>query len=130
MTDNTNGDICVCALEGAMDLLGKKWTIFTINAIGNHASVRFKDLYSELRGISPSTLSSILHELESRGLISRKSFPEIPPRVEYKLTDAGMDLREAIIPLLIWASKQDEYAKRADECDPSQYVRVSRTAVR
>jgi len=122
MTERTKGGICICALDGTMDLLGRKWTLLTINAIGNHAVVRFKELYSELRGISPSTLSSILDELESRGLVSRKPFAEIPPRVEYKLTEAGLGLREAILPLLVWASRQDDYAKRIGNCDPSQYL--------
>lgn len=115
----------MCALDGTMDLLGKKWVLFTINAIANHGSARFKELYGELGGISPSTLSSILRSLESRGLVSREPFAEIPPRVEYRLTGNGVGLREAILPLLAWASEQDGYAERAEKCDPRQYVRVA-----
>ncbi|MDG6925748.1 MAG: helix-turn-helix transcriptional regulator [Nitrososphaerota archaeon] len=125
MSGKSSQDVCMCALDGTMDLLGKKWALFTINAIGNHGSVRFKDLYGELRGVSPSTLSSILRQLESRGIVNRKSYAEIPPRVEYSLTENGARLREAILPLLVWASRQDDYSKQAEECDPAQYVRVA-----
>jgi DNA-binding HxlR family transcriptional regulator len=125
MSEKSSQDVCMCALDGTMDLLGKKWALFAINAIGNHGSVRFKDLYGELRGVSPSTLSSILRQLESRGIVNRRSYAEIPPRVEYTLTENGARLREAILPLLVWASGQDDYSKQAEGCDPSQYVRVA-----
>jgi DNA-binding HxlR family transcriptional regulator len=115
----------MCALNGTMDLLGKKWVLFTINSIGNHSSVRFTDLNKELKGVSPSTLSWILKELEQTGVIDRKSFAEIPPRVEYSLTSNGRELRKAIIPLLLWAAKQDDYPKKTENCDPCQYVEVN-----
>ncbi|MCL5788677.1 MAG: helix-turn-helix transcriptional regulator [Candidatus Marsarchaeota archaeon] len=121
----SNQEVCMCALDGTMDLLGKKWVLFTINAIGNHGSVRFKELYSELHGISPSTLSSILRQLESHGIVKRMSYAEIPPRVEYSLSENGLELRKAIIPLLVWASRQDGYSKMEKSCDPSQYIKVS-----
>jgi DNA-binding HxlR family transcriptional regulator len=60
----------------------------------------------------------------SRGVVSRWSYADIPPRVEYSLTENGVSLREATLPLLVWASRQDEYSKRAEKCDPSQYVKV------
>ena len=59
-----------------------------------------------LSGISPKTLSDTLKELEMEGLIKRESFAEIPPRVEYTLTKDGVDLREAIIPLLKWTARR------------------------
>lgn len=125
MSEKSSQDVCMCALDGIMDLLGKKWALFAINAIGNHGSVRFKDLYGELRGVSPSTLSSILRQLESRGIVNRRPYAEIPPRVEYSLTENGARMREAVLPLLVWASLQDDYSKQAEGCVPSQYVKVS-----
>jgi DNA-binding HxlR family transcriptional regulator len=111
-----------------MDLLGRKWVLFTINSIGNHGAVRFTELNKELRGVSPSTLSWILRELETTGIVARKSYPEIPPRVEYRLTENGSELRKAIIPLLRWAAKQDNYSKKLTDCDPNQLVKVSLSA--
>lgn len=54
---------------------------------------------SELKGISPSTLASMLKELKKENLIEKEIFREIPPRVEYSLSSRGKELRKAIIPL-------------------------------
>ena len=116
---------CFCALDGTMNLLGKKWVLFTINVIGNHGTVRFTDLSRELQGISQSTLAWILKNLEHAGIVERKSFAEIPPRVEYSLTRKGSELRKALLPLLFWAAKQDDYSKKVEKCDQNQYVRVN-----
>lgn len=60
-----------------------------------------------LETISPKSLSDRLKELENAGLINREFFSEIPPRVEYSLTDKGLELRTSMIPLLEWASKSN-----------------------
>ncbi len=99
--------------------------MFAINSIGRHGTIRFKELYLELRGVSPSTLSWILRNLQAAGVVDRKSFAEIPPRVEYSLTQNGKDLQRAIQPLLLWASKQDSYPERLENCDPKRYVEIS-----
>ena|ERR1039458_5086811 len=117
-------EVCMCALDGVMDLLGKKWVLFTINSIGGHGTIRFSELYQELRGVSPSTLSWILRKLGEAGVIERRSFAEIPPRVEYSLTRNGKDLQQAIQPLLLWASKQDGYSELLESCDPKRYVEI------
>lgn len=119
------GEVCICALNGTMNLLGKKWVLFTINSIGSRGSIRFRDLYSELKGVSPSTLSLILRQLESVGIIERRSFAEIPPRVEYSLTTNGRELQQAIIPLLTWAGKQDSYREQLKSCRPQDFVKVA-----
>jgi len=64
---------------------------------------------SELKGISPSTLASTLKDFEKESLIKKEAFKEIPPRVEYSLTNRGKELRDAIIPLLKWATKRGNY---------------------
>jgi DNA-binding HxlR family transcriptional regulator len=126
MGDKSNVEtVCMCALDGTMDLLGKKWVLFAINSIGNHHTVRFTELYDELRGVSPSTLSSVLREIQAVGLVERRSFAEIPPRVEYSLTKNGEDLRRAVQPLLLWASKQDGYPERLAKCNPKHYVTIN-----
>ncbi len=57
-----------------------------------------------LGGISPRTLSETLKALEKEGILDRRAFREIPPRVEYRLTDAGAKLRLAVVPLMEWAA--------------------------
>jgi DNA-binding HxlR family transcriptional regulator len=108
--------ICFCPLKGIIDIISKKWALLIINAIGNHGSLRFNRLMEELNGISPKTLSDTLKKLEAKRLVNRESFAEIPPRVEYTLTEDGADLRKAIMPLLTWAAKRNGLDK--DKCVP------------
>ena len=101
--------ICLCPLDGVIDTIGKKWGLLIINEIGNHGRLRYNKLMSELKGISPSTLASMLKELEKEKLIEKEVFREIPPRVEYSLSTRGKELRKAIIPLIKWATKKGNY---------------------
>lgn len=98
--------ICLCPLKGVLDIISRKWALLTIAAIGNHGSVRYNGLLKELEGISPKTLADTLKALQGAGLIKRRSFNEIPPRVEYSLTEDGVKLREAVLPLLKWAASR------------------------
>jgi DNA-binding HxlR family transcriptional regulator len=109
--------ICLCPLKGIIDVISKKWTLLIVNAIGNNGKLRFNELMEELQGISPKTLSDTLKELQAQGLVERKSFAEIPPRVEYLLTKDGIELRKAIIPLLKWAATRNEVSK--NRCAPN-----------
>jgi len=104
--------LCLCPLEGVIDTIGKKWTLLVVNAIGNHGKLRFSQMMQELKGISPTTLTDTLQELQRERLITRESFAEIPPRVEYSLTKDGAQLRKAILPLLQWASTRSGSAKK------------------
>lgn len=101
--------ICLCPLDGIIDTIGKKWGLLIINEIGNHGKLRYNELMSELKGISPSTLALMLKEFEKEELIHRETFNEIPPRVEYSLSTRGKELREAIIPLIKWATKKGNF---------------------
>jgi len=104
--------VCLCPLEGVIDTIGKKWPLLVINAIGNRGRLRFNQMMDELKGISPTTLTEMLKELQKERLIRRESFAEIPPRVEYSLTRDGVELRKAILPLLEWASTRSSHTKR------------------
>lgn len=103
--------ICFCPLKGVIDVISKKWALLIINAIGNNGRLRFNSLMEELDGISPKTLSDTLKNLQAEGLIKRESFSEIPPRVEYSLTEDGTELRKSIIPLLRWAATRNTMNK-------------------
>jgi len=113
--------ICFCPLEGVIDVISKKWALLIVNAIGNHGRLRFNSLMKELEGISPKTLSDTLKELQTEGLIKRESFAEIPPRVEYSLTQDGIELRKSIIPLLRWAAARENVNEK--RCVPT-YKRI------
>jgi DNA-binding HxlR family transcriptional regulator len=103
--------VCFCPLEGVIDVIGKKWALLIINAIGNYGKLRFNGLMEQLGNVSPKTLADTLKDLQIEGLVQRESFAEIPPRVEYSLTDDGVELRRAIVPLLKWAATRSKYER-------------------
>ncbi|MFQ5712270.1 MAG: winged helix-turn-helix transcriptional regulator [Candidatus Geothermarchaeales archaeon] len=104
--DRQAEDICLCPLEGVIDTISKKWALQIIAVIGNYQRLRFNEIMRRLGGISPKTLADRLKELEKAGLIKREAFAEIPPRVEYSLTNSGLELRNAMMPLMKWASSR------------------------
>jgi len=109
MAQETKG-ICPCPLEGIIDTISKKWALLIVHVLGNTSRVRFSGLQKELDGISPKTLSDTLAALQKEGFVGREAFAEIPPRVEYYLTDDGKELWEAILPLLEWTMKREGFS--------------------
>lgn len=98
--------VCVCSIEGVLDVVSKKWALLTIMIIANFGTLRYNELERKMSGISPKTLSDCLKELEAANLIKREVFAEIPPKVEYTLTQKGWELREVLGPFITWASSQ------------------------
>lgn len=92
-----------CPVQGVIDIISKKWALLIVAVVGSYGRLRYNGILQELRGISPKTLADTLKELQRSNIITREAFNEIPPRVEYSLTEDGMKLRDAIIPLLHWA---------------------------
>ena len=99
-------DVCCCPIEGIVEVVSRRYALPIIGLIGNHPSLRFKEIMGHFDNLSPNTLAARLKELKRYGLVERKSFSEIPPRVEYSLKRKGRELREAIKPLMAWASIQ------------------------
>ena len=109
--ENDSNHICLCPLEGIINIIAKKWAILIISIIGHHEKIRFNHIMQRLDGISPKTLTDVLKDLRKENLIHRESFAEIPPRVEYSLTEDGKQLCEAVLPLIQWAEKRDTVEK-------------------
>jgi DNA-binding HxlR family transcriptional regulator len=84
-----------CPVLRAADVISGKWTLLILRDLSKGIN-RFSGLERSLAGISPKTLSERLKQLEKAGVVTRKSFAEVPPRVEYTLTEMGLDL----IPLI------------------------------
>ncbi len=123
--------ICLCPLEGIINTIAKKWAILIITIIGNNEKIRFNDIMGSLDGISPKTLTDVLKDLRREGLIHRESFSEIPPRVEYSLTDEGKKLREAMVPLVQWAELRDNlHQKRCNTASCQSTTCPSKKTVR
>jgi len=93
-----------CRIEETLKILGNKWTFLIIkNLMGD--KLRFNELLHLLNGISPKTLTERLRSLEKEAIITRKIYPEIPPKVEYKLTPKGDDLKTILDTLNQWGKK-------------------------
>lgn len=92
-----------CPIQGVIDIVSKKWALLIVGVIGNYGRLRYTEIMQHLKGISPKTLADTLKELGTSKIVTRASFNEIPPRVEYSLTYDGVQLRKAIIPLIEWA---------------------------
>jgi DNA-binding HxlR family transcriptional regulator len=89
--------------ETTLTLIGNKWTILIIEELFL-GTRRFGELEKSLLGISPRTLSLRLSSLEKASIIKREVFPEVPPRVEYRLTPLGRTLEEMVILMKRWGS--------------------------
>ncbi len=101
-----DSELCLCPLEGIINIISKKWTLQIVAVIGNHKKLRYNEISAKLGSISPKSLTDRLKELERAGLIKREAFAEIPPRVEYSLTKDGVELRNKMVPLMEWASSR------------------------
>src|SRR6266849_8424664 len=84
-----------CPIARTADIIGGKWTLLIIRDLVSGVK-RFNQLERSLHGISPKTLSERLRSLEEEGIIVRQMFAEVPPRVEYSLTEKGRDLVDLI----------------------------------
>lgn len=91
-----------CPVTATMKVLGGKWKPILINAIYFTAPARFGELKRGVIGITQSMLTQQLRELEEDGIISRKIYAEIPPKVEYTLTEFGLTLSPVIQAMAKW----------------------------
>jgi DNA-binding HxlR family transcriptional regulator len=85
----------VCPVCATAELICAKWTVLVIRDL-HEGRNRFCELERSLAGISPRTLSLRLRALEEEGVVERRTYPEVPPRVEYALTEKG----EALLPIV------------------------------
>jgi DNA-binding HxlR family transcriptional regulator len=86
----------VCPIANAARLLGDRWTLVILRDLAEDGPLRFSELQDSSEGISPRTLADRLRQMEGAGLLTRESFREIPPRVQYTLTSKG----QATIPVV------------------------------
>lgn len=91
-------------IECAAHILGSKWTALILRDLATGPK-RFCEFERSMPGISPRTLSQRLDDLEKEGIVSKKSFAEVPPRTEYTLTPKGSDLLPVLEKMAIWGAK-------------------------
>lgn len=91
-----------CGLSKTIELLGNKWTVAIVYSL-LEGKKRFAELQAELE-INPRTLSQRLKDLEEHAIISRHTYAEVPPRVEYQLTKKGQSLSDIIKSMERWGA--------------------------
>jgi len=94
----------VGCIAAAMEIVGNKWTALILRDLFSGPK-RFCELEKSVGNINPRTLSQRLDDLESYGIISRRSYAEVPPRTEYTLTDKGRDLEPILKQMATWGTK-------------------------
>jgi DNA-binding HxlR family transcriptional regulator len=102
-----------CPVRQVLDRIGDKWSSLVILHLGEYGMMRFNGLSQVIGDISQKMLTVTLRNLEADGLVSRKAFAEIPPRVEYKLTTLGESLVPLLKQLVDWADTNMGVIKRS-----------------
>ncbi|MCY6957117.1 winged helix-turn-helix transcriptional regulator [Clostridium brassicae] len=100
----------LCGMELTMDVIGGKWKSVILWHLRNK-TLRFSQLKRRLHGITQKMLTQQLRELEEDGLINRKVFPQVPPKVEYSLTEYGQSIVPVLYSIYQWGIN---YSKHFD----------------
>lgn len=91
-----------CPIRDVLDRIGDQWSLLVLEAL-EHGLKRFNELLREIGDISKQMLSRTLRRLEQDGFVTRRVYPEVPPRVEYALTDLGRSFLVPMKVLVGWA---------------------------
>src|SRR5579875_5286 len=94
--------------------MAEKWTLWTLAVLAEAGRpMRFSRVMEKVEDVSQKSLTKTLRQLERDGLVTRKVFAEVPPRVEYEVTDLGLEMLEQVHPLWLWAVKNLERFQKA-----------------
>jgi DNA-binding HxlR family transcriptional regulator len=109
-----------CPSRQLLDRIGDRWSVLTIGTLAAGPQ-RYSVIAARVQGVSQKMLTQTLRALERDGLVTRTVFPEIPPHVEYELTEAGRSLRTVLQPLEDWAtSHMGAVAEAREEYDAAR----------
>jgi DNA-binding HxlR family transcriptional regulator len=120
---NETNAVCEALGPGAESLardmvtrMAEKWTLWTLAVLAEAGTpMRFSRVMEKVEDVSQKSLTKTLRQLERDGLVTRQVFPEVPPRVEYEVTDLGLEMLEQVHPLWLWAVKNLERFQAAQE---------------
>lgn len=105
-----NKELPACPVEITMGLIGDKWKVLIVRDLLT-GTKRFGELKKSVTGITAKVLTSNLRQMEASGLVKRKIYPEIPPRVEYSLTETGFSLKPILDSMVQWENEYREKQK-------------------
>lgn len=100
-----------CPVEITLQLIGNKWKVLILRDLLD-GTKRFGELKKSVTGITQKVLTSNLRSMEESDLVTREVFPEVPPRVEYTLTEIGYSLKPILDSMAVWG---DEYKSRLNK---------------
>lgn len=103
-------ELPACPVEITMGLIGDKWKVLIIRDLLT-GTKRFGELKKSLNGITQKVLTNNLREMKSSGLVNRKVYAEVPPRVEYSLTETGWSLKPILDSMVVWGNNYREKQK-------------------
>lgn len=106
----TKKDLPACPVEITMGLIGEKWKVLIIRDLLT-GTKRFGELRKSVTGITQKVLTNNLRQMEASGLIKRKVYAEVPPRVEYSLTETGLSLKPILDSMVTWGNAYREKQK-------------------
>ena len=114
-----------CPLEYGLDVFGGKWKSRIICVLAAQRTLRYSELRSEMANVSDAVLSAALKELMADGIVARESFDEIPPRVEYSLTEKGASVVPILQSICKWAGlfHREVTADAPTHCQQCDFVR-------
>ena len=92
-----------CPVEITLQLIGDKWKVLIIRDL-LEGTKRFNELMRSVEGITQKVLTSHLRAMEAAGLVNRKVYPEVPPKVEYSLTETGLSLKPVLDGMVAWGT--------------------------
>ena len=101
-------ELPACPVETTLTMISDKWKVLILRDLLT-GTKRFGELKKSLTGVSQKVLTSQLREMEENGLVERKAYPEVPPRVEYTLTELGYSLKPILDAMWTWG---EEYKSR------------------
>lgn len=101
-----------CPIRNILDYLGDQWSFLVLTTL-ERKKMRFNELQRDIGDISKQMLSKTLKILEQNGLVLRTLYAEVPPKVEYELTDLGRSLLLPVKELILWASTNKEHIFKA-----------------
>lgn len=100
-----------CPVETTLQLISNRWQVLIIRDL-LEGTKRFGELKKSVSGISQKVLTSALRSMEENGLLTRKIFPEVPPHVEYTLTETGLSLKPVLRAMADWGTKYKKKINR------------------
>ena len=109
----TNDELPICPVATTVQLIGNKWKLLIIRNLRMEDKQRFNQLLKTIPGISQKVLTENLRAMEADGLITRTVYPEVPPRVEYALSDLGNSMRPIMDAMEIWGRNYQELVRSA-----------------